>query len=119
VSLIYKNPKIGLDVQAALVYTGERVALVSPYYGLDYWQAPTTQLDFSFEKRIVKRLSFYGKINNLTNTPYILQLHQSYNAYLTTSGSRPLALQTDADKKIIVQKDFYKSAYLFGVRFKF
>jgi outer membrane receptor protein involved in Fe transport len=118
-SLIYKNPKIGFDIQAALVYTGERVALVSPYYGLDYWQAPTTQLDLSFEKRIVKRLSFFGKINNLTNTAYILQLHQSYNDYLKTSGSRALALQTDADHKIIVQKDFYKSTYLFGIRFKF
>jgi len=118
-SLIYKNPKIGFDFQIAYVYTGERVALVSPYYGLDYWQAPTSQLDLSFEKRIVKKLSFYGKINNLTNTPYILQLHQSYNAYLPTSGSRQLALQTDPANKIIVQKDYYKSAYLFGIRYKF
>lgn len=119
ISLIYKNPGIGLDLQAAMVYTGERVSLVSPYYGLDYWQAPTTQLDFSFEKRVIKRLSVYGKINNLTNTPYILLLHQSYNTYLTTSGSRPLALQTDAGNKIIVQKDYYKISYLFGIRFKF
>ncbi len=118
ISLIYKNPKIGFDIQTALVYTGERVALVSPYYGLDYWQAPTTQIDLSFEKTIVKKLSFYGKINNITNTPYLLHLHQSYTAYLTTSGSRPLTLQTDPDKQITVQKDFYKPAYLFGVRYK-
>ena len=102
-----------------MVYTGERVALVSPYYGLDYWQAPTTQLDISFEKTIVKKISVYGKINNLTNTPYMLHLHQSYTAYLATSGSRPLALQTDPDKQITVQKDFYKTSYLFGVRYKF
>ena len=119
VSLIYKNPRIGFDIQTALVYTGERVALVSPYYGLDYWQAPTTQLDISFEKTIVKKISVYGKINNLTNTPYMLHLHQSYTAYLATSGSRPLALQTDPDKQITVQKDFYKTSYLFGVRYKF
>ncbi len=119
VSLIYKNPRIGFDIQTALVYTGERVALVSPYYGLDYWQAPTTQLDISFEKIIVKKLSVYGKINNLTNTPYILHLHQSYNSYLATSGSRALALQTDPDKQITVQKDYYKTSYLFGVRYKF
>jgi len=118
VSLMYKNPKIGFDVQAALVYTGERVALVSPYYGLDYWQSPTTQIDLSFEKRIVKRLSVYGKINNLTNTPYILQLHQSYNEYLSKSGSRPLAIQAKPESQITVQKDFYKGAYLFGIRFK-
>jgi len=118
ISLIYKNPKIGFDIQTALVYTGERIALVSPYYGLDYWQAPTTQLDISFEKTIGKNFSFYGKLNNITNTPYLLHLHQSYTAYLTTSGSRPLSIQTDPDKQITVQKDYYKPSYLFGVRYK-
>jgi outer membrane receptor protein involved in Fe transport len=117
-SLIYKSPKIGLDVQAALVYTGERINFISPYLGLHYWQSPTTQLDLSFEKRIIRRLTFYGKINNITNAPYILSLHQSYNTYLTSSGSRALALQTDPDNKIIIQKDYYKTSYLFGFRFK-
>jgi outer membrane receptor protein involved in Fe transport len=118
-SLIYKNPKIGLDFQAALVYTGERISFISPYLGLHYWQSPTTQLDLSFEKRIIKRLTFYGKINNLTNAPYKLSLHQSYNEYLKSSGSRALALQSDADNKIIIQKDYYKTSFLFGLRFKF
>ncbi|MFX8653090.1 hypothetical protein ABTM19_20405, partial [Acinetobacter baumannii] len=85
----------------------ERIVFVSPYYGLNYWQSPLTQLDFSFEQRIVKGLTIYGKINNLTNAPYELSLHQSYNNYLATSGSRPLALQSDPDRKIIVQKDYY------------
>jgi outer membrane receptor protein involved in Fe transport len=119
VSLIYKNPKIGLDIQTALVYTGERISYISPYYGLHYWQAPTTQLDFSFEKRIVKKLTFYGKINNITNAPFELSLHQSYNTYLQSSGSRALALQSDPDNKIIIQKDYYKTSYLFGLRYKF
>ncbi|MDP4265612.1 MAG: TonB-dependent receptor, partial [Bacteroidota bacterium] len=117
-SLIYKNPKIGFDFQAALVYTGERITFISPYAGLNYWQAPTTQVDLSFEKRIVKKLTIYGKINNLTNAPYELSLHQSYNTYLKTSGSRALALQTDPDNKIIIQKDYYKTSYLFGLRYK-
>lgn len=119
VSLIYKNPKIGLDIQTALVYTGERISYISPYYGLHYWQAPTTQLDFSFEKRIVKKLTFYGKINNITNAPFELSLHQSYNTYMQSSGSRALALQSDPDNKIIIQKDYYKTSYLFGLRYKF
>ncbi|HSC36586.1 MAG TPA: TonB-dependent receptor, partial [Chitinophagaceae bacterium] len=117
VSALYKNPKIGLDAQVAFVYTGERVALVSPYYGLDYWQAPTQQVDISFEKRIIKRFSVYGKVNNLTNTALKLELHQSYNAYLA-GGSKPLAMQTDASKKIVVQKDYFKTSYLLGIRFK-
>ncbi|MES2003554.1 MAG: TonB-dependent receptor [Bacteroidota bacterium] len=116
-SLIYKNPKLGLDFQLAVVYTGERISFVSPYIGLHYWQSPTTQLDISFEKRIVKKLTFYGKVNNLTDAPFELTLHQSYNAYLA-AGGRNLALQTDPDNKIIIQKDFYKTSFLFGLRYK-
>lgn len=118
-SLIYKNPKLGLDIQAALVYTGERISFVSPYAGLHYWQSPTTQIDLSFEKRIVKHLTFYGKMLNLNDAPYELSLHQSYNDYMATSGSRALALQSDPTKKIIVQKDYYKASFLFGLRYKF
>jgi len=117
-ALIYKNPKLGLDVQTAFVYTGSRISLVSPYYGLDYWQAPTKQLDFSVEKRFARNFSVYGKVNNLTNTPFVLELHQPYNNYLKASGSRPLALQSDPDNKIIVQKDYFKTNFLIGVRYK-
>ncbi len=117
-SLIYKNPKIGFDIQTAFVYTGERISFLSPYYGLHYWQSPTAQLDISFEKRIVKKLTFYGKLNNLTNTPFALSVHKSYNEYLAASGGRPLSLQTDAANKIYIQKDYYKTTYLFGIRYK-
>jgi outer membrane receptor protein involved in Fe transport len=117
-AFIYKSPKLGLDLQTAFVYTGTRIALVSPYYGLDYWQAPTKQLDFSAEKRFAKRFSVYAKVNNLTNTPYILALHQSYKNYLTAPGARPLALQSDVNNQIIVQKDFFKTNYLIGLRYK-
>jgi outer membrane receptor protein involved in Fe transport len=117
-SFIYKNPKIGFDFQTAVVYTGERISFISPYAGLNYWQSPTTQLDLSFEKRFGKHLSFYGKINNLTDAPMELSLHQPYSTYLAGSGSRPLALQTDPANRIIIQKDFYRTTYLFGIRYK-
>ena len=68
-SLLYKNPRIGLDMQVALVYTGKRIAQVSPYYNLDYWLLGQGTLDFSFEKTLSRHFSFYGKLNNLTNTP--------------------------------------------------
>ena len=117
-AIVYKNPKIGLDLQTAFVYTGSRISLVSPYYGLDYWQAPTRQLDLSVEKRFAGKFSIYGKVNNLTNTPYILELHQSYTNYLTAPGARKLNLQDSPDSKIIVQKDYFKTNYLFGIRYK-
>ena len=118
ISLIYKNPKNGFDFQLAGVYTGERISFVSPYAGLNYWQSPITQLDLSFEKKIGKHFSFYGKINNLTDAPLELSLHQSYNTYMSASGSRSLALQTDPNNRIIIQKDFYRTTYLFGIRYK-
>jgi outer membrane receptor protein involved in Fe transport len=117
-SLIYKNPKIGFDLQVAGVYTGERISFLSPYSGLNYWQSPTTTLDISFEKRIVNKLTIYGKINNITNAPFELSLHESYNNYMAASGSRPLALQTDPENRIIIQKDYYRTTFLLGLRFK-
>jgi len=117
-ALVYKNPKIGLDVQPAFVYTGTRIALVNPAFGLDYWQAPTKQLDFSVEKTIGKKFTIFGKANNLTNTPYVLELHQSYSTYLAAPGSRALGLQTDVNNVITVQKDNFKTNYLFGIRYK-
>lgn len=118
-SLIYRNQHLGLNIQPAFVYTGSRIAFVNPAYGLDYWQAPTKQLDFSVEKTIGKHFSLYGKANNLTNTPFVLELHQSYNNYLAAPGSRALALQTDQNHVITVQKDNFKTSYLFGARYKF
>jgi hypothetical protein len=117
-SLIYKNPKIGFDFQLAGVYTGERISFLSPYAGLNYWQSPTTTLDLSFEKRVVKKLTVYGKINNITNAPFELSLHQSYDGYVAASGSRPLSLQTDPTSRIIIQKDYYRTTFLLGLRFK-
>jgi outer membrane receptor protein involved in Fe transport len=117
-SFIFKNPKIGFDFQAAMVYTGERISFISPYAGLNYWQSPTTTLDLSFEKKIGKHFSFYGKINNLTDAPLELSLHQSYTTYMAGSGSRALALQSDPENSIIIQKDYYKTTYLFGIRYK-
>ncbi len=117
-SFIYKNPKIGFDFQVAGVYTGERISFLSPYAGLNYWQSPTTTLDLSFEKRIVHGFTIYGKVNNITNAPFELSLHQSYNDYLAASGSRPLSLQTDPANRIIIQKDYYRTTFLLGLRYK-
>jgi outer membrane receptor protein involved in Fe transport len=117
-SLIYKNPKIGFDMQVAGVYTGERLSLLNPYIGLHQWLQPTTQLDVSFEKRLAHKFTFYGKINNLTNTPSVTALHQSYTEYAAIPGVRQIANQTDPNNKIIVQKDYYKTSFLFGFRYK-
>ncbi|RFS21869.1 TonB-dependent receptor [Chitinophaga silvatica] len=116
-SLLYKNTKTGTDLQVAVVYTGERLAILNTYAGLHYWLQPTTQLDLSFEQRIYKKFTFYGKINNLTNTPNVTAMHLAYNSYLEKT-SVPLSQQSTPNDKIVVQKDYYKTSFLFGFRYK-
>lgn len=113
-SVLYKNPKIGLDLQLAMVYTGRKIVMVSPYKDMDYWQRGVTQLDFSFEKRFLKVFYFYLKATNLLNTPVIVEILQP-NTYL--SGKYELPFQTRSDR-ILVQKDYYQQNYLFGIRYK-
>ncbi|MCS3735871.1 TonB-dependent receptor [Mucilaginibacter dorajii] len=116
-SVLFKSAKLGLDMQLAFVYTGERLAQVSPYYNLDFYQHAYNQLDFSFEKTIVKRLSFYGKINNITNAAskiYLKFPHGSLDAKQQEFiGKQDIAAQT------LVQSDYYKTLFLGGFRYKF
>ena len=116
-SVLFKSGKIGLDMQVAFVYTGERLAQVSPYYNLDFYQHAFNQLDFSFEKTLVKRVSFYGKINNLTNTAnkiYLKYPHGNLDAKQQEFiGKQDITAQT------LVQSDYYKTLFLGGFRYKF
>ncbi|OCX51259.1 hypothetical protein BEL04_19975 [Mucilaginibacter sp. PPCGB 2223] len=116
-SVLFKSGKLGLDMQLAFVYTGERLAQVSPYYNLDFYQHAYSQLDFSFEKMIGKKLSFFGKVNNITNAAAKLYLKYP-NAQLSTQllefiGKQDIAAQT------LVQTDYYKTSFLGGLRYKF
>ncbi len=115
-SVLYKSAKLGLDMQLAFVYTGERLAQVSPYYNLDFYQHAYNQLDFSFEKTIAKRFSFYGKVNNITNAAskiYLKYPHGSLDAKQQEFlGKQSIAGQT------LVQSDYYKTLFLGGFRYK-
>jgi hypothetical protein len=116
-SILFKSSKIGLDMQLSYVYTGERLAQVSPYADLDFYQHAYDQLDFSFEKTIVNKLSFYGKINNITNAAskvYLKYPHASLDAKQQEFiGKQDIAAQT------LVQSDYYKTLFLGGFRYKF
>ena len=120
ISLLFKDQHIGLDIQLALAYTGDRIAEVSPYANLDIWEKPFTQLDLSLEKTITRRFVFFGKINNLTDAPnkeYIKFPYKSVNANLPDGYQIPFQ---DAGKNYTVaEKDIYKLSFQGGIRFKF
>lgn len=119
ISLLYKNPKIGLDVQLAFSYTGDRIAQVSQYYNLDTWQKAYGQFDVSLDKKLSKQFSFYAKINNLTNALNKLYIKASPAVVNQQfSGGYSLPFQTSNDYTI-VQRDMYRLSFLAGIRFKF
>jgi hypothetical protein len=110
-SLLYKNPKIGLDIQLAFVYTGKRISQVSPYYQLDYYQLGQGIIDLSFEKRIGRHFSVYGKLNNLSNTPSRTVIYQAPDLNSKFPDQK-------YNNKTVVGKDIYQLTLLTGVRFK-
>lgn len=115
-SILFKSAKIGLDIQLAYVFTGERLAQVSPYANLDFYQHAYSQLDFSFEKILFRKLSFYGKINNLTNAASKIYLKYPYGS-LTTA--QEFLGKQDIKNQTLVQSDYYKTLILGGFRYKF
>jgi len=122
-SLIYRAPKIGLQMEVAAVYTGKSIAAVSRWYGLEQWQMPMTRLDFSFEKRLSKKikLSLYGKVNNILNTPLTIRIFPPAN-YKNIPGGAWLPDQTSNNgdiSSILVEKELYGQNYLMGLRYAF
>lgn len=111
VSLLYKNPKIGLDVQLSSVYTGKRILQLSPYYGLDYWQQPVVTLDFSTEKTILKNFSVFVKLNNLLDMPVKVLIEKKND----TQNRIPLQAYPDY---YLVQNDRFGQSGLIGFRYK-
>ncbi|WP_233636033.1 TonB-dependent receptor [Hymenobacter setariae] len=123
-SLLYKSPRLGLDVQLAYVYTGARIVQVGQFLGLDYWQRAQSQLDFSAEKRLTpadKRfgLTAYVKVQNLLNTPYQVDiLAPGAPAAAGSPATVTYPFQGNADRVSVVNQT-YKAYYLAGLRFRF
>jgi outer membrane receptor protein involved in Fe transport len=117
-SLLFKDSRIGLDMQLAFVYTGDLIQQVNPYYGMDTWQKPYTQLDFSLEKRLNHHFYFYTKVNNLTNSHHKLYMKFTPASVNQANAGPALPYQTDS-RNTIVQNDIYKTSFLGGFRYKF
>jgi len=115
-SLLYKDQKNGIDAQIALAYTGERIAAVSQYYGLDTWEKASTFLDFSAQKQLGNRFILFIKANNLLNTPYELFIKQNNSENYT--GIMKYEHQ-ESPNYTTVQYDQYYARYNLGLRFKF
>jgi Carboxypeptidase regulatory-like domain/TonB-dependent Receptor Plug Domain len=111
-SLLFKDPKSGLDAQLSFVYTGKRISVVSPYYGLDLWQRATSQLDFSLNKTMGHHIVVFVKATNLLNN----NLYQDILNKNTQNG-KGYPEQSDPNR-ILVQRDVFKQTVLGGLRYR-
>lgn len=114
-SLLYKSTKNKIDAQLALVYTGERINTLSLYRGLDNWEKPTVNLDFSAQKEFGHHFIIYAKVNNILNTPFHLIIKQNNSSY---NGKYKLPFQESPDY-VTVQYDKFYASYSLGFRFNF
>ncbi len=114
-SLLFKDDnRLGLNAQLAFGFTSKRINTVSQFYLNDIWQKDFAQMDFSVEKRVMRRLYVYAKVNNILNTPYQLEILQPY----TGSGVQGAVQYQTLGKNTFVRKDTYGTNYLLGVKFK-
>lgn len=116
VSFLYKDQKHGIDAQVSLAYTGERIAAISKYYGLDTWEKPSTFLDISAQKKLGRHFIVYVKANNLLNTPYELIIKQNNAVNYTGDSKYP---HQESANYTTVQYDQYYARYSLGAKYNF
>jgi hypothetical protein len=110
-TLMFKDARLGWDIQLAGNYTGERIVTVSQYVDNDLWQKAFVQLDFALEKTIARKWAVFAKVNNLLNTPMEVYMKQAYN----NTDKIP---EQDLNGETLVRRDFFQRTYLLGLRWK-
>ena len=118
-SLLFKDPAHGWDLQLATIYTGKHIVYLSEYAtpsaSMDYWQRGTFIVDFSGEKTVGKHLSVYVKLNNLLNTADIVEMYFPPTA--TVRSTFPDA--AGRSDRTLVEKKTFGQTYLAGIRYHF
>lgn len=117
-SLLYKDPKSGLELQLATIYTGRHITYLSQYAtptaSMDYYQRGQVIEDFSGEKTLGRHFSVYVKLNNLLNTADIEEMDfppsQLFNPRLFPDA-------TKRSDRTLVEKKRFGQTYLAGLRY--
>ncbi|MBN9299176.1 MAG: TonB-dependent receptor [Filimonas sp.] len=110
-ALLYKNTKTGTDIQFNWQFTGKRIALVSPYYGMDYWMKSAHLFDVSAEQKLVKHFYIFAKVQNLFDAKYQVYLNKQ------PSNISVMPFQDIASGKTLVQQNQTGRVYQLGIRY--
>lgn len=114
INLLYRNRPGNWLANLSLVYTGKRIDLVSPWYGLDYWQRGNITLNLFAEKKLGGHFKIRGGAVNLLNsgvTDDILMPNPN------GAGNNDLPGQTQRDK-ITILKENFSAYYTLGLQYQ-
>ncbi len=111
-SLLFKHIEMGTDAQLSLVYTGERVEFVSPFYQNNHWSKPVLTMDFSFEQRLGERTVVFLKVGNILNTQ-----NERYIDLPTRRDEVDFPHQDLRDQTLVTRQIFQRN-YRIGARIK-
>jgi len=105
VNLLYKNMSGNWLANISFIYTGKRIDLVSPWYGLDYWQRQNVTVNLSTEKKLDRNFKLKLSVSNLFNNGVI----DDVLVPNPNGTSNILPGQTQVNKITILKQNF--SAY--------
>lgn len=108
-SFLYKDTENGWSGQLAASFTGEKLALVSPYKDADQWEKEVFGLDLSAEKKFKSGISIFLKANNLLDT--------KRERFLKTVNMSNMQYEGQKDDRTIVGTYRYGRTFLLGVRY--
>ncbi len=110
-ALLFKDLSKGIDAQVAWQYTGNRIALVSPYYGFDQWQKGLSTIDLSAEKKLANKFGVFAKVQNLLNTA------DEFYIKKPVTNVTPAPYQDAASGQTLSKRNLYGQNYQLGFRY--
>jgi len=113
VNLLYKNIHGNWLANISFIYTGKRIDLVSPWYGLDYWQRQNVTVNVSAEKKISRDFKLKLSVSNLFNNGIIDDILVPN----PNGTSNILPGQNQANKITILKQNFF-AYYQLGLSYQ-
>lgn len=113
-NLLYKNIPGNWLANVSFIYKGRHVDLVSPWYGLDYWQRQNVTVNLSAEKNISKKFKIKLSISNLFNNG----ISDDILVRNPDGVSNLLPAQAQTNKITILKQNFY-AYYMLGLSYRF
>lgn len=110
-AVLYKNTKTGTDLQFNWQFTGKRIAMVSPYYGMDYWMKSAHVFDASGEQKIVRHFYVFAKVQNLFDTKYQVYINKQ------PDNISVMPFQDIKSGRTLMQQNQTGRVYQLGIRY--